>query len=151
MDRATELPFVIRPAEPTDMGYIFETWLADLREAHASFLPNDVWFPAHREVLSRVLAGPSSCSVLADKADPRIIYGYLVRDANFLHWVHIRRGKWRQRGLAKWLMTETGSLELPLVWRTKAGHERLENPLRSRQARHLWWSTASQPETLPGS
>lgn len=147
----TSLPFVVRSAEESDLGYIYETWLADLREADASFLPNDLWFPAHRECLTRVLAGPQTRAyVLADSIDSNIIYGYLVRDDNYLHWVHIRRGQWRKRGLAKHLLSETQSLSLPLVWRTKAGHERLQNPLRSRQARHAWWSTGERSAPSSG-
>lgn len=145
-------PFVIRSMEPGDEGYVYETWLSDLREADASFLPNDLWFPAHREVLSRVLAHPlTQAVVLADSVDPTIIYGYLIRDPEYLHWVHIRRGKWRHQNLAKQLLQATKSESLPLVWRTKLGHERLRNPLRSRLARHAWWSTASQSKASSGS
>lgn len=138
-------PFVVREMQPGDEGYVYETWLSDLREADSSFLPNDLWFPAHREVLRRVLEAPGTSSVvLADAVDPSIIYGYLVRDPNFLHWIHIRRGKWRQKGLAKSLLQSQQATDLPLVWRTKLGHERLNNPLRSRLARHQWWSAAPQ-------
>lgn len=152
MDQPTSFPFVVRPAEETDLGYIFETWLADLREADASFLPNDLWFPAHREAITRVLAHPDTTAVvLADAVSPTIIYGYLVRDPAFLHWVHIRRGKWRKKGLAKHLLQSTQSQDLPLVWRTKLGMERLTSPVRSRQARHAWWSTASQSKASTGS
>lgn len=145
----TSFPFVVRPVVETDLGYVFETWLADLREADASFLPNDLWFPAHREVITRVLAHPDTTAVvLADPVDSSIIYGYLIHDPAFLHWIHIRRGKWRQKGLAKHLLTATKTSQHPVVWRTKLGMERLENPLRSRLARHAWWSTANR---LPAS
>jgi hypothetical protein len=138
------------------MNYIYDSWLADLRDADASFLPNDIFFPAHREVLRRVLEGTSdSGRALADKAQvillspakyPADIAGYLVRDRNYLHWIHVRRGKqWRLHGLAKQLLVGTHSEKLPLVWRTKLGHERLQNPLRSRQARHAWWAETPSP------
>lgn len=134
----------IRPAVEGDHAYIYETWLADLRENDHSFLPNDVWFPAHRECIRRVLTSPAaSAFVLCDNLKPDIIVGYIVFDADYLHWIHIRRGQWRNRGLARHLLTETQSLSRPLVWKTKLGQLKLRNQLKSRSARHRWWSMAS--------
>ena len=145
-------PFVFRSMTVADEGYVYETWLNDLRTTDNSFLPNDLWFPAHREVVKRVLEHPLvQIVVLADAVDPSIIYGYVVRDPEYLHWIHIRRGKWRLRGLGKLLLERVKAGGLPLVWRTKLGHERLSNPVRSRQARHAWWSTASPSDTAPSS
>ena len=152
----TDEPLVVRaanlPGDGTgDESYIYQTWLGDLREADDSFLPNDLWFPAHREVIRRVLSHPSTQTlVLCDPLAPDNIFGYVVRDPAFLHWIHIRRGtKWRNRGLAKHLLLKTHSHSLPLIWRTKLGHEKLLNPRRSRLARHAWWSTG--PSTAASS
>lgn len=138
------------------MNYIYETWLADLRAADASFVPNDLWYPMHRELIRRVLEGTmpdgsilkdkAQVVILADAVVPQNILGYLVRDREYLHWIHIRRGTvWRKRGLAKLLLQQTHSERLPAVWRTKLGLERLQNPSRSRWARSSWWTDAPSP------
>lgn len=146
------LPFVFRSMTVEDEGYVYETWLHDLRETDNSFLPNDLWYPAHREVIKRVLEHPLvQIVVLADAVDEHIIYGFIVRDPEYLHWIHVRRGKWRGRGLAKLLLERVRAEKLPLVWRTKLGHERMLSPVRARKARHEWWSTASPSSTAPSS
>lgn len=137
----------IRDWLPSDTGYIMETWLADLRDNDRGFLPNDIWFPAHRACIERVLdSGKVKVKVLCDKIDPNVIVGYIVADDNFIHWIHIRRGKWRGCGLAKYLMEQTGCLSLSLVWKTKLAHERLRNPVKGQLARRIWWSRANQRE-----
>lgn len=141
----------IRDAVEGDLAYIYNSWLADLRDADNTFLPNDVWFPAYRETIRRVLESPlTRVKVLCDAEAPDVLIGYIVADANFLHWIHIHRGPWRNRGLAKYLLNETKCSNLPLVWRTKLGHEKLTNPVKTRLARHVWWSTASPQNASRG-
>jgi hypothetical protein len=138
-------PFVFRSMTVDDEAYVYDTWLSDLWLSDNTFLPNDLWYPAHREVIRRVLEHPLvQIVVLADRVDETIIYGYAVRDPEYLHWIHVRRGKWRKRGLAKKLLQRLRAESLPLVWRTKLGHERLNNAARTSLARHEWWSTAAR-------
>lgn len=138
----------VRRSRPEDENYIYETWLGDLRESDPSFLPNDLWFPAHRECIRRVLAGQNTqVFVLCDSQDEDLIIGYLVIDNNYLHWIHIRRGEWRNRGLAKHLLVQAGAQKHIKVWRTKGGHEKLSNKLDSRRAARAWWSRVAQLES----
>lgn len=61
--------FLVRPAVESDFAYIYQTWLADLRADDPSFLPNDIWFPAHREVLRRTFERCQTF-ILADSKEP---------------------------------------------------------------------------------
>ncbi len=127
-----------RPSVGSDINFIYANWLRDLRDGDRSALPDDLWFPAHREAITRVLADATVKVVIAhDFKDPNLILGFVVaKPGKWLHWVHIRQ-KLRQKhtGLVPALLREVGISEGdPAVWSTPAGRA-LRNPPRPRLAR----------------
>jgi hypothetical protein len=141
---------VIRPALAGDLGYIFSTWLRDLRDADGTALEDDLWYPAHRGHVERVLADPRVVvHVLAAEDNHQEILGYIVAQPHeVLHWVQIRKGPLRGRGLAKRLLTAASVEDAPAAWTTPLGRQRLRNPWRGRKLRRRSprLSTASPSE-----
>ena len=134
----TDDPVVLRQATAGDLGFIFSTWLRDLRDADPSALPDDLWFPAHRAHVERVLADPGVTVLVAAAADdPNEILGYVVAEPEeVLHWVLVRKGDLRGRGLAKRMLTAANCPPgTPAAWATRDSRLRLKNPCRSRQIR----------------
>jgi GNAT superfamily N-acetyltransferase len=140
---STENPVEVRPGKASDLAYVYRTWLDGLRQADPSPLPNDLFFPAHREYINRVLATPGTqLQVVAPSDRSDDIIGYIVAepasDTNpgLIQWLFLRpqyRGK--HLGLIQLLLAATGASKMPLAWRT-SDSKKLRNPLRSRQSRH---------------
>jgi hypothetical protein len=128
---------VLRTAIPGDLAYIFSTVLRDMRDADGSALEDDLFFPAHRLHLERMLQDPTvEVHVLAAEDDHNEILGFVIaRPTQELLWVHVRKGPLRERGLAKRLMAEARVLDAPAAWTTPLGRRRLRNPWRGRKLR----------------
>lgn len=143
----TEEAVLLRAFAPGDLAYLMSTWLRDLRDADPSPLPDDLYFPAVRALIERVLGDPQVRCTIAAAADvPAEILGYVVAiPKELLIWTHVRKGL-RGRGLAKLLLqhaqTPPGT---PAAWGTALGKIRLRNPPRGRQVRGL------PPFTVPQS
>lgn len=129
-------PVLIRQFAPGDTAYLFSNWLRDLRAADPSGLPDDLWFPPHREFITRALAdGATTCLIAAASDQPNEILGFVVARPEELLWVHVRKGL-RQQGIAKRLLLAASvQPSLPTRFATPLGRERLPNPFRSRQLR----------------
>lgn len=127
----------IRSALPGDLNYIFSTVLRDMRDADGSALPDDLWYPAHRTYLERVLSDPSvEVHVLAAEDDLNEILGFCIaRPDEELIWCQIRKGPLRGHGLARRLLTAARVLNAPASWQTPPGRKRLRNPWRGRKLR----------------
>lgn len=127
----------IRPALPGDLNYIFACVLRDMRDADGSTLPDDLWYPAHRAYLERVLMDSSvEVHVLCTEDDRNEILGFaVVRPGEELTWLHVRKGPLRGRGLAKRLLVAAKAEALPAAWSTPLGRKRLRNPWRGRSLR----------------
>jgi hypothetical protein len=137
---------MLRHAVPGDLAFIYRTWLSDLRAADRSALPNDLWFPPHREAIGRVLSDPSvAVMVLAPSDNPDEILGYAVaEEKKVLHWVFLRpelRG--RQSGLVPRMLGDLAPPGTPAAWQHPNGRH-LRNPPRPRWARTAYAS--SSPE-----
>lgn len=136
----------LRDLAQDDLSYVYSTWLRDLRAEDHSPLPDDLWFPAHREAITRILASPGTKAVVATSADDRNeILGYAVATPDaFLHWVQIRkpfRGK--KTGLVPALLAAVSAPPgTPASFRTPVGRA-LRNPPRPRAARPLFVSPVS--------
>ena len=133
----TEDAVILREFAPGDLAYVFSTWLRDLRDADPSPLPDDLYFPAHRTLLERLLASPDVKVVVAAAADkPDEILGYCAAiPSQLVVWVHVRKGL-RFRGVAKVLLTQLNCPPgTPGAWATAMSKIRLRNPPRGRQWR----------------
>ena len=133
----TEEAVLLREFAPGDLAYMMSTWLRDLRDADPSPLPDDVFFPAARTLVERLLGDPQvRCTVAAAADVPDEILGYVVAiPKELLIWTHVRKGL-RRRGLAK-LLLQTADCPpgTPAAWSTVLSKLYLRNPPRGRQVR----------------
>jgi GNAT superfamily N-acetyltransferase len=125
---------LLREFAPGDLAYLMSTWLRDLRDADPSPLPDDLYFPAVRALVERLLSDPQVRCTIAAAADvPDEILGYVVAiPKELLVWTHVRKGL-RGRGLAKLLLQSVDCPPgTPAAWSTALGKIRLRNPPRGR-------------------
>lgn len=82
-----------RAAVPSDLAYIYKTWLGDLRALDPSPLPSDIWYPAYRSLVDRVLAKREvDVTILSPLDNLNDILGYTVvhpAEALWLSLIHI--------------------------------------------------------------
>lgn len=138
-------PVILRAMVPGDLPYVFSTWLRDLRDADSSGLPDDLWFPAYRALVERILGDRTVLALVAAAADaPTEILGYVVCEPEaVLEWVFVRK-KFRQKGLAKRLLQAVGATPgITARAQTPASRKRLQVQLRSRDLRR------EKPRTSP--
>lgn len=126
----------VRDALPSDMAFIYSTWLRDLRGADASPLPDDIWFPAHREYINRALSDIRvQAKVLYSPEQPRRILGYVIAEPHeVLLWIFLRP-KFHGQKLTKLLLSAVKAESAPAAFTTQASRSSLHNPRRSRQLR----------------
>lgn len=81
-------PVELRGPQKDDIAFIMDSWLGALRYAYQS-LPDDLFFPAYRQLVKRVLAA-SQVRVLTEGGR---ILGYVVsNDAEgTLQWLYLRK------------------------------------------------------------
>ena len=145
----TEEAVLLRDFAPGDLAYLMSTWLRDLRDADPSPIPDDLYFPAVRATIERVLSDPQVRCTIAAAADmPNEILGYVVAvPKELLIWTHVRKGL-RGRGLAKQLLLSAECPPgTPAAWSTALAKIRLRNPPRGRQVRGLQPFTARSPRS----
>ncbi len=130
---------MLRDFAPGDLAFIMSHWLRDLRDADPSPSPDDIWFPAQRALIERLLSSPQVRVTIAAAADaPDEILGFIVAiPKELLIWTTVRKGL-RGRGLAK-LMLQSADCPpgTPSAWSTALSKIRLRNPPRGRQVRGL--------------
>lgn len=140
-------PVTLREFAPGDLAYIMSTWLRDLRDADPSPMPDDLYFPAQRALIERLLGSKQvRCTVAAASDRPDEILGYAVAiPGELLVWIHARKPL-RRQGLAKLMLNELSLPPgTPAAWSTVHSKLRLQNPPRGRAVR------ASPPFTARSS
>lgn len=143
----TDEAVILREFAPGDTAYLMSTWLRDLRDADPSPLPDDLFFPAQRALIERLLAQPEvRCTIAAAADRPDEILGYTVAiPGELLIWTQVRKPL-RRRGLAKLMLAHLGCPPgTPGAWATVHSKLRLQNPPRGRTFR------AHPPFTAPRS
>lgn len=154
---ADDISVEFRPAGSTDLAYLYTWWLRDARAADGSPLPDDLWFPAARELINRILSDPKVLALVAHPSDNRDeILGFVVAEPHeVLHWVHVRRGPLRGRGLARLLLEAAGATDAEAGWVTPLGRTHLRNRPRPRNQRRRYGlsstSTAKSPSCSPAA
>lgn len=110
---------VHRPAKPSDVPFVFDSWLRSFRLAHAAGpIPMDMYYPVYRRVLERLLARPGVEVLLAEFAGVDVIFGYLVHERGYrrprsdeatplVHYCYVRESS-RQQGIAAGLFAAAG-------------------------------------------
>lgn len=140
---------LLRAFAPGDLAYVMSTWLRDLRDADPSPMPDDLYFPAVRALIERLLSDPQvRCTIAAASDKPDEILGYVLAiPKELVLWTHVRKGL-RGRGLAKLLLQSVDCPPgTPAAWSTALGKIRLRNPPRGRALRTRPPFTVSQSES----
>lgn len=128
---------LLREFAPGDLAYLMSTWLRDLRDFDPSPLPDDLFFPAQRALIERLMRDPTvRCTIAAAADKPDEILGYVVAiPEDTLLWIHVRKGL-RRRGVAKLLLQSAKCPPgTPAAWATPLSKMYLRNPPRGRQVR----------------
>lgn len=135
----------VRPAVPSDTNFIFATWLRDLRHSDGGPLPDDVWFPAHRELLNRILCDDKVSVLIVHPSDaPNEILGYIVAEPNeVLWWIYIKPKFRVKYGLAKLLLEKAKAENALSAFSTPESKLKLKNLRRPRQLRPKYAQSSS--------
>lgn len=135
----------IREAMPGDMNFIYATWLRDLRHSDGSPLPDDLFFPAWRELVTRVLSDEKVSVLVVHPTDaPSEILGYIVAEQNEVLWNLYVKPKFRGHKLAKRLLQAAKAEGAVAAWTTPAAKLRLKNRRRPRQLRSRYAASGSK-------
>lgn len=100
-----------REMKSEDRHYILASWLRTYRQESqfAQFIRDPIYYDWHSKIIESILARPhTQVTLVTDKEDPNLIFGYLVNEhapnsMNTIHFIHIK-GKFRRFGLAKKLL-----------------------------------------------
>lgn len=143
----TDIVPVVRAARPTDANFIFSTWLRDLRKADGGPLPDDLWFPAHRELINRVLGDTQTvCLVVCPSDEPDEILGYIVAEPNeVLWWVYLKPRYRSKHRLLQLLLKEAKAESAMAAFSTPDAKAKLRNPRRPRLVRPRHALTTKAP------
>ena len=126
----------IRPAKSTDLNFIYSTWLRDLRKADGSCLPDDLYFPAWRELVNRVLSDSKTVVLVLHPTDAQDeILGYVVAEPGEVLWNLYVKPKFRNQGLGKMLLVAAKAEGAVAAWSSPDAKIKLLNLRRPRQLR----------------
>lgn len=111
----TESPpiFIIRPALPTDMPFIYATWLNHQYEGASWFrcIPRSIFKKNYRRIIDDIIRNKaSSIHICCLEDDYDVILGYAVTQrihgGHALHWIFVKED-WRRNGIAKKLIPDS--------------------------------------------
>lgn len=151
---STNIDILVRQAVPDDLAYIYKTWLSEAAEEFQAALPSDIFYPAWRTYVTRVLSDPAvEVSVACPSDRPTDILGYIAGThephGNELVWLFVRP-KLRRKGLEELLLQRCGLVSAPAVWRTKQMKTALPALQRARTRRNRF-SLQNPPKPPPDS
>lgn len=101
--------FAIRALAPTDMPFVFNSFLKSYRDSPTtSGIPNGLYYAAQHLIIERCVADPAAVALAAvSTAESDQIYGYALGarhdNAAVLHWSYTKH-PFRGFGIAKTLM-----------------------------------------------
>lgn len=95
---------MLRDGRPTDLPFIYASWLKGLRYGNDWFgaIDQGIYFKAYHKVLESVLLR-STVKVACLIDEPDAILGYSVTSGTKVHWVFVKK-HWRGIGLARDLL-----------------------------------------------
>lgn len=100
--------YTTRPGAPTDLNFIFASWMKGLRYGNADLekIPPQIYDKKQRLVIAELL-GRATVLVYCLTEDQDVILGYIVYEgepnAETLHWVFVKKD-WRRQGIAHHLI-----------------------------------------------
>ncbi len=104
-----KIQIVIRDAAPMDRNFIFSTWLKGQRfnSFYYSEIPQDLYFREYSKIIDRILGLPDvEVRVAFDEANPGWIVGFAVTQGDAIHWIYVRGGEYRLKGIARFLVKD---------------------------------------------
>lgn len=108
--------WLIRPAQPDDISFIYSTWLKSYRTGSGLGLASGkhAYFITYNLIIDHILEKPDARVWVAAKIDePNVLWGYLVAEPTVLHYVFIK-GAFRKFGIARALY-QAAFTERPFV------------------------------------
>ena len=95
----------IRGAIPSDINFIYATWLRSYRYGSTTgrSVQNTIFFPEYNKVIDNLLS-KSTVLVACLDTDNEVIFGYLVYEANTIHYCFIKES-FRGLGIMNKLIT----------------------------------------------
>lgn len=108
----------LRAMTPEDEAFIYNSWLTSYRgsSSHISYIPPDIYFAAHHKAIERIFQRADTSVVVAClKGDENVILGYLVSEADVIHWVYVKQS-FRRMGIARAMLDD--ALLTSEVWHT---------------------------------
>ncbi len=99
----TPSQWIIRPALPSDIAFIYATWLRSYRKDSliGANCGTDIYFQSYARIMDGLLASPKvEVLIAALKEDEDIIIGYLVAEPGVLHYVFVKDA-FRKLGVAR--------------------------------------------------
>lgn len=141
--------FEVRPAKPSDMGYVVQTWREEAREA--LFIGHHGHHAQRFNNLCREFAARSiercTIQVAAPPDDPRTIYGFIVREPGCVHLVYVKSAL-RRMGIGASLMEGTG-IKLSAI--PRAGKDFASELLKAMPMAHYgFWLGGTMTENSKG-
>jgi hypothetical protein len=72
-----QLPILIRDADPSDVSFIFNSWLKSYRNGHlCRGVDNTIYYAEHHKLIERILK-TATVKIACDPKDIATIYGYI--------------------------------------------------------------------------
>lgn len=94
----------IRIGLESDIDYVFSAWKKVMRAATPRKCPNEIFFPYQQQVISNILMNPNVKTLIAcNQEDEDQIYGFIVGNADILHFIYTKQ-IFRRLGIAKKLL-----------------------------------------------
>jgi hypothetical protein len=95
--------FDIRPAQSSDINFIYKTFLTSYRynSAIGKTCTNTVFFAEYQKVLDSILSkADAKVLVACHRDEPEVIFGYLIYEPGTLHYAFVKEA-FQKLGIAK--------------------------------------------------
>lgn len=137
MTCAVEL--TLRPMRETDENLVIDSWYRSyFKSRDGRSYPQVEQFYEDYQPIVRALVERSTVYVAALKAEDDAVAGWAALEGGVLHYVFVKR-RWRELGVARWLMTRLGLTDGPVV------HTHQTN-----MCRFAWENSLAPEVTIPG-
>lgn len=100
-------PFQIRPAQASDLSFIYTTWLHGLYHSAPWWkeVSKTIFWANYRRVIEIILTH-AEVNVACVPESPDVVLGYVVHTGPVLHWMFTKKA-FRRLGIAKALLPTT--------------------------------------------
>ena len=117
--------WIIRPAGPKDISFVYATWLRSYRTGSGLGLiaGKHAYFTLYQHIIDFILQkDTTTVSVAALEANPSVVLGYAVTEPKILHYVFVKEA-FRRFGIAKDLYRSAFEKAPAITHITKIGRE----------------------------